>query len=184
MGIIPFWVKAVAVAIMLSAIAGGLTWLHHSIYHGGYVAGQAERTAHYEPILVQAARDKEDADRRADKAEQAAKDINAKLETDHAQHQKELVDRAAGADARIAQLLRQRAAASATLCHQPLSTVPGGWTVIVGPSAGDASDNRLASRVSGVGKQCEHDAAEVAEWHTWYSRQRAAYTEALKVPAR
>lgn len=143
------------------------------VRHGGYLAGSADRTAYYEPILRQAAEDKIAADQRADAADRRSLEITAKVETDHAEIEQSLTARSVVAESRIADLLRQHAAA-APHCGVQVPAVPSSAAVGTGAAPGDPRDGRLAERVSGVGRQCEHDANELGAWQQWYERQRAS----------
>jgi hypothetical protein len=145
------------------------------IEHRGFVRGVADRVNYYEPILREAADAKIVADERADAADKRSIEITAKVENDHAGIEASLTARAGVAESRIAELLRQHAGAAAR-CGGQVPPVPGGASNSTGPPASDPRDGRLAERVSGVGRQCEHDANELGAWQQWYQQQRAALT--------
>jgi hypothetical protein len=160
----------IAALIVLLGLIGGGVYVHHH----GYIAGQNERTAHY-AALMQAANDAKDkANERVDRQDKAARTITEQSEKDHALLTQTLLDRTSTADARIAALLRQRAASDAGARRCTVPTVPNTAGESAGTPASDPRNERLAGSVSRVGGQCEHDADELAEFQQWYARQKAA----------
>lgn len=167
------WIYVGALVAIVVGIGAGTTYVHHR----GFVSGQAEREAHYAPLL-QAARDAKDAaDARANALEDAALKINSASEKDHALLAKALADRVADADTRIAAVLRERAAGCAAAGRESVPRISGSPAVADGGAAGQQGDERLAGRISAVGQQCEHDAAAVAGFQLWYQRQAARAAE-------
>ena len=146
------------------------------LYHRGYRNGETDRIAYYEPILRKAAEDTISANQRAALADRRADQINDDLETEHAQAQQALLDRATAAESRISSLLRQQRSNSSVRCEQ-VSPVPGPSGVGTGTSQIDPRDDRLAVSLAAVGSACEHDADALARWQEWYSRQRQALTQ-------
>lgn len=165
------WLHVAALGVLAVATGVGATAIHHR----GFLAGQAEREAYYAPLL-QAARDAKDAaDARAFAAEEAALKINSDSEKDHALLAQALADRAADADRRIDAVLRERRAALAAAAHcESVPAIPAAADESTGSAASLDRDRRFSDRISDVGRRCEHDAAEVAEFQRWYEQQRAA----------
>jgi hypothetical protein len=168
-------------AVVAIILVAGLIIIAKLIDHHGFARGVTDRTAYYEPILRKAAEAKIAADARADAADRRSLTITAQVENDHAGIEASLVARAGVAESRIADLLRRRAPATPH-CGVPVPAVPGSPAVSPGAAAGDPRDGRLAERVSGVGRQCEHDANALAAWQEWYDRQRASLTNSAPGP--
>lgn len=170
-------------ALTIAALLGLWGWIHHS----GYIAGQAEREKHYAPLL-QAARDAKDkADARAATAERNAGAINAQSEKDHAQFIKTLDAREHYANSRIADILREHTARNAAASRCQVSGLAGAADQPTGGTASIGYDDgvseritRASGRLAADGGRCEHDAAEVAEFQSWYAQQRANAREAMK----
>jgi hypothetical protein len=164
-----FEFQVVVAIILIGALIIGAKLIEHH----GFNRGAEDRTAFYEPILRKAAEDKIAADQRADAADRRSIAITAQVENDHAGVEESLTARARIAESRIAELLRQRAGTPAH-CSVQVPGVSASPVDSAGAPAGDSRDGRLAERVSGVGRQCEHDANELATWQDWYDRQSAS----------
>jgi hypothetical protein len=94
-----FWPHIAGAVLLL----GGLWYLHHH----GYRAGQAERTAHYQPILKKIDEERIAASARVKALESAGEALSKETEQRHAETEKALRARAAAADERIARLVRR-----------------------------------------------------------------------------
>jgi len=164
----------------LVVLVVGLGWGASTFHHRGFVSGQAEREAHYAPLL-QTARDARDAaDGRATVAEEAALKINSESEKDHALLAKALADRVVDANHRIDVVLREHRAAIAAPRCQSLPAVPPVADESTGSATSLDGDRRFSERISALGGRCEHDAGEVAEFQRWYAEQRANAAAAMK----
>lgn len=170
-----YLVGLVAAAVLIGV---GVTVVHHR----GYVAGQDERTAYYAPLIQAANAAKDAANARADRIDQGAQAITRQSEADHALLTQTLTDRVTAANARIAAILRQRAASDAAAGRCELPTVPGLTTGAPGAGAGDGRDQLFSDSISDVGRRCEHDAREVAEFQLWYTREKRNATAAPVTP--
>ena len=163
------WIH-VAILLVASVAAGVVVQVVH---HRGFVGGQNEREAHCAPLL-QAARDAKDAaNLRAAQQETNAQKITTDSETDHALLAQVIVTSVGAANARIADVLRERAARQPAACREPLRAVPGIADEPAGAAAGDERDQRFSASVSDVGGRCQHDATQVTEFQQWVARQRA-----------
>ncbi len=110
MRIVPWWVYAIAAALVITA--GVL--VYGAIRHRGYVEGQSERESYYRPLLAASKAALEAANARARTEAEQARTISQNLEDQHVNVEKALASRALGAESRITELLRQRSAANRT----------------------------------------------------------------------
>jgi hypothetical protein len=166
-------IELIGCVIGLAVVAALIGWGITTVHHRGYVAGQNEREAYYAPLLKAAHDAKDAADARADRAEKAAGEINAQSEKDHALFAQTLRDRVDTANARMAAVMRERSAADRAARRCQVPAVAGSADQPAGAAASDERDRRFSNSVSDVGRRCEHDAMEVAEFQAWYARQRA-----------
>jgi hypothetical protein len=164
--------KLIGGAVSFLLLAAAIGWGATVIHHRGYVSGQDERTAYYAPLMKAANDAKDAANARAEKAEKAAGMINVQSEKDHAQFIQTLAQRESAAAARIADILRHRAAADRAARGGQLPGVAGAANQLGGTAPGDNGDSRFSASISAVGARCEHDAAAVSEFQRWYAEQR------------
>jgi len=160
------YLKLAGAAVVLLALAGIAGWIHHQ----GYVAGEAAKEAHYAPILAAVQRERDSAIARVAAQDGASARISADTEARHAQTVKDLTDRADAARLAMLGSLRKLATLSRS-CAVP--GVPGSPAVPPGTSTGPDRPDAVAGRIAATGRSCEHDAAELAGWLDWYTRQKA-----------
>lgn len=144
-----------------------LAWYWH---HHGYLAGQAERTAYYEPLLAAIDREKAAAEARVKATDAAAARSSKESEDKLRETQKALDARAAAAEQHIGVLLSQLATARRS--HEMPST-PG---TPADPGPTPEVRRRLgaiAASFSAIGRNAESDAAAFGECQRFYDAQRA-----------
>jgi hypothetical protein len=140
-------------------------WIHHR----GYAAGQAERTAHYQPLLAQIDLERAKAEERV-KAAQAASDvITAQVEQRHAQTEQALQTRANAAERRITGLLSQLTASG----RRDEVHDPAGAPALAGPAPEERERiDRASRRLASIAAGCESDAANLNALQAFYDAQR------------
>jgi len=166
---IGIYIKIAAAVLVLAAIGTLLGVIHHK----GYVAGQAEKVAYYEPILASARDAKDKAEAHAFEVETDSRTLKKQMEADHVAAAKAMADGVAALNARILDLLRQQRAASRPGSGGALPGAGGSSGVSVGGTEVDERDRRFASGVSNVAGNCKSDAESVAGWQEWYRRQQS-----------
>ena len=154
--------------VVLVLAAAGL-WVHHL----GYIAGQNERTSHYEPLMKSSDDALLAANARANQIEENARNISTAQEAQDEQTQSALAARVNAADSRIADLLRQLSARPAAACGESVPAVAGPAADVATTAAGEQRNRELGASIATVGGWCEHDAEELAEFQHWYARQGA-----------
>lgn len=166
--------RLVAWAVTVTAVLGAVSYGVHDVHQRGYLAGQAERTAFYQPMIIQAQQAALRADQKSQRLDQQAATITAAIEAQHVDTEQVLTARAARAEQQLAQLLRQRATVSGPAGGGPVPQVPGGAAGTAPTGGGRGRDDELARRLSDLGARCERDAARLTGWQDWYVRERAA----------
>jgi hypothetical protein len=154
-----------ALAVLAALAVGGM-----AIHHRGYRAGQAEREAHYAPLLRAQAAAQLAADRRAEQLAAAADAATKELESHYEVQDRALADRAVAAESHLADLLRHPPASCGG--GEQVPTAPGPAPGTDDPSSSDDRAGRLAADLAGVGQRCEADAARVQRWQEWYRTQQ------------
>ena len=156
-----FWpYLAFALAAML--ILGGF-------YRSGYKAGESASAAFWQPRFDAADKARIAADARTESLATASTALTQRREAEHAETLQSLNDRAAASDVRVRGLMRQLATASR--CEVP--AVPGTTTLPDDSAEVQQRADTLGSRIVGIGRDCEADAATLAELQRWISDQRA-----------
>lgn len=141
-----------------------------ALHRKGYIAGQAERTAYYVPLLADVKATALAAEARHAAQERESADVSAQAEERHHASEIALQARATAAESRITGLVQNLAA------HRRCDAVP--------PTAGTAGEpesateesarvGRVGSRITGTGAGCEADARTVLELQRWVADQRA-----------
>lgn len=138
-------------------------------YRWAFERGQAEREAHYAPILAGIERERIAAEARVQALESAAQRITADIEASHAEALRAVETRAATAEQRIAVLLRNRPRGD----RCPVSALPGTPASSADTAAESERDDRLAQELAAVGRRCESDSRQLASLIEWVRRQAA-----------
>lgn len=157
-----FW-PYVAVALAAAFILGGT-------YRTAYKAGQREREAHWQPLFAAADKARAEANARTANLEAASKALTATTEARYVETLQSLEARAADADVRVGKLMRQLATRPRS-CE--VSAVPGPAAVPDDSSEVQQRADAIGSRIVGIGRDCEADAAQLATLQRWIEDQRA-----------
>lgn len=142
-----------------------LWFVYQGIYDSGYDAGRADAQGFYKPIIETAEHLAHQAEGRVKTLKEAQIAANLQLESQHAEMEQVLADRAGAAQRRINQLLRD-AQAARNRCHMPeAGSSPG---VPDGPAERAERHARLrdalAADFAAVGRDYESDAREILDW--------------------
>lgn len=139
------------------------------IHHQGYKSGQAERTAHYQPILTAIDRERLAAEGRVKAAQAASAALTAEQEQRYALHLQAIQNRATRAEQRMVSFLQD----GSSRCRDRVPEVAGA-SPKPEPAPEELERNRrLGGRIAGVGAGCEGDAAAVLDLQRFYNAQRA-----------